>query len=172
MEKVTPAALWLFPELRLCRDDNARQAVAYQIGRRGLREGQSSGDDEDMILLLTDTNLRTHKTHHIQITRGSCVVFKTNILNTKCKHILAEDGNKTVLTRLIKTVTYCNVTACEVSPTKQVHDSVEAGQFTADLFLSFHHSITLHTKHVVYWSHHSQTCVISRTINASIEISK
>lgn len=59
--------------IRLCRDDNARQAVAYQIGRRGLREGQSSGDDEDVILLLTDTNLRTHKTHHTQITRGSCV---------------------------------------------------------------------------------------------------
>lgn len=34
-----------------------RQFV-YQIGRRGLGEGQPSGDDEDMILFLTDTNLQ------------------------------------------------------------------------------------------------------------------
>lgn len=65
-------------------------------------------------------------------------------------------------------VTYCNITACEVSPTEQVHESVEAGQFTTDLFLSLHHRITLHTKHVVYWSHHSQTCVNSQTMNTSI----
>lgn len=54
-------------------------------------------------------------------------------------------------------VPYCNVTACEVGPTEQVHYSVETGQFAADLFLSLHHSSGLCTEHVVYWGHHAQT---------------
>jgi len=37
-----------------------RQFV-YQIGRGGLGKGQPSGDDEDVILFLTDTNLQGKK---------------------------------------------------------------------------------------------------------------
>lgn len=54
----SPVAWWTAINSAVIMQD--RQFV-YQIGRRGLREGQSSGDDEDMILLLTDTNLQVLK---------------------------------------------------------------------------------------------------------------
>lgn len=52
---------------------------------------------------------------------------------------------------------YCDVGIGEVGPAEQVHQSVEAGQFTACQLLSFHHRGGFHSIHVVDRSDHPQT---------------
>lgn len=52
---------------------------------------------------------------------------------------------------------YCDVGVGEVGPAEQVHQSVEAGQFTARQLLSFHHRGGFHSIHVIDGSHHPQT---------------
>lgn len=44
-----------------------------------------------------------------------------------------------------------------MGPAEQVHQSVEAGQFTACQLLAFHHRGGFHSVHVIDGGHHPQT---------------
>lgn len=53
-------------------------------------------------------------------------------------------------------VSYCDVGVGEVCPAEQVHQSVEAGQFTTCQLLAFHHRGGFHSIQVVDGSDHPQ----------------
>ncbi len=110
--------------------------MSYQVGRRCLGERQSPGDDQDVVLLFTDSTLRQKKMSK------ACTVH----------HIVKQ---KFICD--LTAVSYCDVGVGEVGPAEQVHQSVEAGQFTARQLLAFHHRGGFHSVHVVDGSDHPQT---------------
>ena len=58
---------------------------------------------------------------------------------------------------VLAAASYCDVGVGEMGPAEQVHQSVEAGQFTASQLLAFHHGGGFHSVHVVDGSDHPQT---------------
>lgn len=55
-----------------------------------------------------------------------------------------------------KIASHSDVSVGEVSPAEQIHQAVEAGQFTSRLFLTLNHGAGLGAEEIVYGGHHAQ----------------